>query len=129
MTAYLDTSAVVKLLFDEVESEALRSYLGGAPRRASSALLRAELVRATKRLDGAKVGGARALLAAITLREVDEEVLDRAGELAPRALGTLDAIHVATASLLGPDLEAVVTYDLRMIEAARLYGLPVVSPV
>jgi predicted nucleic acid-binding protein len=40
----------------------------------------------------------------------------------------LDAIHVATASLLGPDLEAVVTYDRRMIEAAQLYGLPVASP-
>ena len=128
MTAYLDTSAAVKLLFGEAESEALRSYLRGSPRRASSALLRAELVRATNRLDRAMIGAARALLGSIALREVDDEVLDRAGELAPLGLGTLDAIHVATASLLGPDLEAVVTYDRRMMGAARLYGLTVVSP-
>lgn len=128
MTAYLDTSAVMKLIFDESESNALRSYLVSSPARASSALIRAELMRATRRLDGAKVGGARALLGSINLREIDDEVLDRAGEIAPRDLATLDAIHVATASLLGPDLEALVTYDRRMIEAARLYGLPVASP-
>ena len=68
------------------------------------------------------------MLADLALRDVDDEVLDRAGELAPTSLRTLDAIHLATASLLGPDLEAVVTYDRRMIEAARLYGLPVASP-
>lgn len=128
MTAYFDTSAVMKLLFVESESDALRSYLGGSPARASSALLRAELVRAANRLDGGRVGAARALLGSMILREIDDEVLDRAAELAPRRLGTLDAIHIATATLLGPDLEALVTYDRRMIEAARLYGLPVVSP-
>ena len=127
MALYLDASAAVKLLIDEAESDALWAYVDG-PLRTSSALLRTELVRVATRLDARRVGIARVLLGSFTLREIDNEVLDRAGEMAPHTLRTLDAIHIATASLLGPDLEAVVTYDRRMIEAARLYGLPVASP-
>ncbi len=125
---YLDASAAAKLLLNEFESSALRAYLGKGFLQASSALLRTELMRAARRRDVERVGDARAILARINLRELDDEVLVRAGEIAPHSLRTLDAIHIATATLLGPDLEALVTYDRRMIEAARLYGLPVASP-
>ena len=128
MSVYLDASAAAKLLLNEPESAGLRAYLTGRSARASSALLRAELLRAARRADIESVADARAVLASFVLREIDDEVLDRAGELVPLRLRTLDAIHVATAGLLGPDLEAVVTYDRRMIEAAKLYGLPVASP-
>jgi predicted nucleic acid-binding protein len=127
-TVYLDASAAVKLLLKESESTALRAYLAHHPARASSALMRAELLRVARRVDIDSVGDARGVLAKFVLREIDDEVLDRAGEIAPHTLRTLNAIHVATATLLGPDLEAVVTYDRRMVEAAKLYGLPVVSP-
>lgn len=43
-------------------------------------------------------------------------------------LRTLDAIHLATALRLGSDLDAVVTYDNRLAEAARTLGLPVAAP-
>ena len=43
-------------------------------------------------------------------------------------LRTLDAIHLATALAVGDDLEAIVTYDERMVEAARLLGLPIATP-
>ena len=43
-------------------------------------------------------------------------------------LRTLDAIHLATALAIGDDLEAIVTYDERMIEAARLMGLSTTTP-
>jgi len=39
-----------------------------------------------------------------------------------------DAIHIATAMSLGPDLGVLITYDERMASAATLYGLPVASP-
>ena len=126
--AYLDASAAAKLFVEEPESSGLRRYLSGAVGRTSSALLRAELIRVASRYDTKRVGEARIVLGRITLREIDNEVLDRAGELAPKTLRTLDAIHLATASLLGSELEAVVTYDRRMIEAAQVYGLPVASP-
>ena len=43
-------------------------------------------------------------------------------------LRTLDAIHIATALALGDDLEAIVSYDERMVESARLLGLVTASP-
>jgi hypothetical protein len=51
-----------------------------------------------------------------------------AGVLAPGALRTLDAIHVATALAIGDDLAEIVTYDERMVEAARSLGLPTIAP-
>ncbi len=59
---------------------------------------------------------------------IDDRMLDAAGVLEPAILRTLDAIHVATALSIGDDLEAVVTYDDRMADAARLLGLPTTSP-
>jgi hypothetical protein len=43
-------------------------------------------------------------------------------------LRTLDAIHLATAMAVGDDLEAIVTYDERMVDAARLLGLSTATP-
>jgi hypothetical protein len=40
----------------------------------------------------------------------------------------LDAVHIAAAMSLGPDLGVVITYDERMAAAARLFGLHVTSP-
>jgi predicted nucleic acid-binding protein len=40
----------------------------------------------------------------------------------------LDALHLATALELGDDLDAVVTYDARMSEAAASVNLRVVCP-
>ena len=53
---------------------------------------------------------------------------DAAGTLEPQVLCTLDAVQLATAAAIGDDLEVSVTYDDRMIEAARLVGLPTASP-
>ena len=41
---------------------------------------------------------------------------------------SLDALHIASAETLGPELTSLVTYDKRMAEAARSSGLPVVMP-
>lgn len=51
-----------------------------------------------------------------------------AATVGPSSLRTLDAIHLATALGLGAELDAFVTYDNRLAEAARSLGLPVVSP-
>jgi predicted nucleic acid-binding protein len=56
------------------------------------------------------------------------EFLTRRGLLEPMALRSLDAIHLATARLLGEDLGQVVTYDDRMADAARSMGLTAASP-
>jgi len=45
-----------------------------------------------------------------------------------RSLRSLDAIHLATARIFGPDLDALVTYDNRLASAASDAGLIVAAP-
>ena len=68
------------------------------------------------------------LLQAMVLRSLDPLVLREAGALSEPRLGSLDAIHVATAVRLRPAIDAFVTYDKRQGAAAREEGLRVVSP-
>ncbi|NVN50870.1 hypothetical protein [Mycolicibacterium hippocampi] len=53
--------------------------------------------------------------------------LDRAGEIPPPEMRTLDAIHLS-AALAAPDLRALVTYDARLSDAARNAGITIVDP-
>jgi predicted nucleic acid-binding protein len=62
------------------------------------------------------------------LIRLDEPLLDRAGELDPRELRSLDAMHLAAAMAIGADLGVLVTYDERLGGAARERGLPVDAP-
>lgn len=127
--AYLDTSAVVKLVMRERETTALRRDLRHWPRRASSSLLRVELLRAIKRAGLPRLGApARRHLTAISLIRIDDGLLERAGDLDPASLRSLDAIHLASAMALGSDLGVVVTYDDRMLQGAAALGLPTTSP-
>lgn len=128
MAVYLDTSAAVKLLVEEDESSALAQWLAGRTESVSSALLRTEIVRTIRRRLPERLERARRIATRVTLVAIDDEILNRAGDLEPRAMRSLDAIHLATALRLADDLDALVTYDRRMIEAARALGLPVASP-
>jgi predicted nucleic acid-binding protein len=127
--AYLDSSAFVKLVLAEPESWALRRYLHGWPRWASATLVRTEALRALRRHAWRHVAPARRLLATITLLRLDDPLLDRAADLEPPELRSLDAVHVAAALSLGPDLGVLVTYDDRLADAARLQGLEVSRPL
>ena len=127
--AYLDTSAAVKLLMNERESPALRRWLRRRPERASAALLRVELVRVVRRAGFARlIPEARKLLAGVHLIRLDDALLDRAADLDPTDLRSLDSIHLAAATSLGDDLAAVVSYDERLLAAATSLGLPTVTP-
>jgi predicted nucleic acid-binding protein len=64
----------------------------------------------------------------LTLVRLDEPLLDRAAELEPLGLRSLDALHLAAALTVGPDLGVFLTYDLRLAEAATNAGLVVDSP-
>lgn len=125
---YLDASAGVKLVMHEAESVALHRYVDAQDAWTSSALFRPEVLRAARRGDEARLEAARELLRGIVLVAIDEGVLLAASELDPPSVRTLDAIHLATALRLADELEAIVTYDRRMIEGARALGLPVASP-
>jgi predicted nucleic acid-binding protein len=131
---YADASALVKLVRDEAESDALRAYLEGAD-LISSELVLTEVPRAVRRavaLDpelplDLLLDRAGQLLDAVALATLDRALLVGAGALAEPALRALDAIHVATAVGLHP-LDAFVTYDERQAAAARLAGLRTTAP-
>jgi uncharacterized protein len=127
---YLDASALVKLVAEERESLALRTFLSGHPVRISSALTRVEVTRAVGRSALGAVGRRRAqeALARVALVRLDDGILDAAGKLPPTGLRTLDALHLATAISIGPDLDGFVTYDRRLADAATAAGLDVVTP-
>lgn len=126
---YLDSSAFLKLIVKETESTAVRTFLANRDaRRVSSALLRTESLRAVRNLGPDAVGTVREGLRRVDLVGIDDRILDAAGTLEPLVLRTLDAIHLATAMAIGDDLDVVITYDDRMVEAARLLGLATATP-
>ncbi len=126
---YLDSSAFIKLVVEETESAAVRAFLANhGARRVSSALLRTESLRAVRHLGPDALVTVRDGLRRVDLIGIDDRILDAAGILEPQVLRTLDAIHLATAMAIGDDLEAIVTYDVRMVDAARVMGLSTATP-
>ncbi len=127
--AYLDSSALVKLVVREPESEALRSALVHWPLRASAALLRTETIRALVRSGNDRyIAKARRLLETVHTIRLDEPLLDRAGNLDPPQMRSLDAIHLAAALAIRSDIGIVFAYDARLSEAARAQGFDVSAP-
>lgn len=126
---YFDTSALVKLVLPERESAALSDWWSPtAGQRITSALTRTELIRAVRIGAPEREDTANQLLRTVDELEIDRSLLARAAAIGPPLLRTLDAIHLASAELLGSDLRAVVTYDRRLTEATARLGIPVVSP-
>src|SRR2546426_8054016 len=129
MTAtYLDLSGIVKLAVREPESDAMRKYLRRRRPLISSALARAEVLRALLPGGEQALAAGRRALARVDLVRVSDRVLDLAGSLLPIELRSLDYIHLATAARLGAELGDLVTYDERMATAARSMGYKVSAP-
>lgn len=125
---YLDSSAIVKLVIAEPESGALRRYLRRRKPYVSSTLARAEVARSLLPFGSAGLQRVDTVLTRIDLIRVSDTVLRGAGSLLPEDVRTLDAIHLATAQQLGPDLARLVTYDTRMHAAAEALGMDVNAP-
>lgn len=125
---YLDSSAIVKLVAAEPETPALSAFLAGHETLISSALATTEVHRAVLSLGRRFLRQAGEVLARIELVRISRGVLTDAGRLEPASLRSLDAIHLATAGLLGDTLGGIVTYDGRMFEAAESYGWSAHAP-
>lgn len=125
---YFDSSALVKLVLDERESNALRSYERQVTRIVSSELVRTEVARAVARVTESASRRVAEILQAVQLVPLSTSLLSEAGRLSPAALRSLGAIHLASALLIRPELEAFVAYDDRLLDAATALGMPVASP-
>ena len=127
---YLDTSAFLKTVTSERESGALGEYLAGfgSPRFVSSALLAAESRRSILRAVPADLPRVDLELLDVIQVDVSGTVLETASRLPDPLLRTVDAIHIATALLIRDDVDVLVSYDHRMLEAAKAHGLPTAAP-
>jgi predicted nucleic acid-binding protein len=124
---YLDTSALAKFVRPEAETAALREWLASR-RWILSDLHRTELRRAAARAGGRAMARAERLLAESDIVRIDADVFDRAGRRSPTDLRSLDALHLAAATTLGPDLAGIVAYDERLRSAAASAGIAVAAP-
>lgn len=125
--SYLDTSAAMKLILDEPQSEALTAELAEREDRrlVSSWLLHTEMHCAAGRhpqhVDLEAVG---TVLDSVSLIDLTRGDLLAAGTHTP--LRSNDAIHLAAALRVGTD--EILTYDGELIEQATAAGLTVLSP-
>jgi uncharacterized protein len=94
----------------------------------SSALAQVEVLRSCRRIDERLVERGRAVLAALDFVPLEDDVLVAAAELPGPRLRSLDALHLASALSLDPDLETFVSYDARLVTAAGAAGLAVAQP-
>lgn len=127
---YLDSSALLKLLFEESESAALALWISerpGSP-KVSSELAKAEVVRAARRLDPNAVPTARALVSQLDLIRLNSGLIDGAADIGAPQLRTLDAIHLASGLSVRGELTAFVAYDNRLVTAAEAAGIKAIRP-
>lgn len=138
--AYIDTSALGRVLLNEPDKGAIELALDGIDEVASSRLLWIELRRLARRWEARTTAAgeprqvlqlAEEMLKPIAAIPMDESLLADAELLPPASVATLDAIHLATAVHLADvsPLDLIITYDQRLAEGARKHGLEVLAPV
>ena len=123
---YADTSALAALLVAQPETDALVEWLDQAEvRLVSSDLLETELRRMAV-CEGCDQRKVSAILDGVSLAALDRATYRSAGFLPMPHLRTLDALHLEAAIRL--DVDAILTYDRRLTEAASAAGLTVIAP-
>jgi uncharacterized protein len=124
---YVDASAIVKLVLEEPETPAMQRWFVEATYAVTSRVGIVETRRATSRRPHDQVHREH-VLRDVEVLELTPAIAASAAVIQPPGIRTLDAIHLASALAIAADLDAFVTYDDRMAEAARNLGLPVVRP-
>ena len=125
--AYVDASALIKLVVPEAESAGMFRWYIEAERLVTSRIGIIETIRAAARFTH-DPDHLRFVLGSLEVIELGREVADRAAAARPEDLRALDAIQLATALELGDNLGAFVTYDDRLAGAARAAGFEVIRP-
>lgn len=129
---YLDTSALVKLIRIEAESDHLGDWLDEHTESPwiTSSLAEVELPRAIRSAAPEGLPAVPAILARLDRFEIDSVVRATAATYTEPTLRSLDAIHLATAQVASSaaPLTALITYDTRLGEAAAALGMTVAAP-
>ncbi|MGY1709088.1 PIN domain-containing protein [Geodermatophilus sp. SYSU D00758] len=130
----LEASAPIRFVRREPESEALRAWHGRLPpgnELATSELADRGITRTLLRagVDHRRVPYvAGQALCGLYVLDLSGAALVRAKGYRLRRLGSLDAIHLATAEPFGSELTDFVSYDSELAAAATDVGLPLTAP-
>ncbi len=137
MRAYVDSSVLVRRILSQPGALQEWSEIDDV---VGSSLLRVECLRTIDRFrlmgrlgeveDAKRRQSLDSSLRSFEIVALTPAVLDRASEPFPIPLGTLDAIHLATALLWREDEAAdlvFATHDAALAAAGRLYGFPVIG--
>jgi uncharacterized protein len=131
---YLDSCALIKFVKREAETDALRAWRQNLPADTellTSALSQLEITRTLLRagVDHQRVPYfAGQALSGVYLIDLTSTVLSRAMSYRLPRLGSLDAIHLASADPFRTDVTQLVTYDLELAKAASDLGFPTAAP-
>ena len=127
MSWYLDSSAILKTIFDEQERPDLLRFLNS--QSTSSRLSKIEVRRTVAQLVPTKTAEVNLELDKINFLPISNPILMAAENFSSEiTLRTLDAIHIATVMSLEGSIEGLITYDRQMIANAKLLGIKVISP-
>ena len=136
MTVYVDTSVVLRILLHEPNSVGIWGQWNKAY---SSALWRVEALRTVDRLRLAHeisdtevaqlVQDIQITHETFAIHPVTNQILQRASETFPTVVGTLDAIHLATALSIREfeNVNLLLTHDSQLATAARSLGFEVMG--
>jgi len=131
---YLDACTLLKFVKSEQETEALRAWRHAFPEGTelvTSELAQLEITRTLLRagIDHQRVPYVTGqALRGVHLVDLTSTVLARATAYRMPRLGSLDAIHLASADAFRTELTEFVTYDHELTKAAADLGFPVTAP-
>jgi len=124
---YIDSSAILKLIVQEKESDAVRSI--SRARFITSEISRVEIIRTVLQNEPKALKAAEGVLKNINILTIDSATLTQAERLPERiSIRALDAIHLASAGKFGLRINSILTYDKQMAKAARELGFEVLAP-
>ena len=129
MAFYMDSSAVITLSLEEQHTSAIGTWIQAlGPSMVVSDLGKTESVRVARQVSPDAVIRVQHNLGSMARIRLTPAMFERAAELDPVRLRSLDALHLAAALSLNDALEGFVTYDRRLADACAQHGVDVVSP-
>jgi predicted nucleic acid-binding protein len=134
VTLYVDSSALVKRYVEEPDSERASRLLASDDQLITARHTLVEVRRTLSRsLTPDQAAEARTAFArdldALAIVELDAATCDLAASIADRSgARTLDALHIAAAERVGGTSLPILTFDLRLAQAARSLGHPIAGP-
>lgn len=124
---YLDSSAILKLIIKEAESDSLRKFIN--TKVITSAISRVEVIRTLSLNDESLIIAGQMVLEKFELMPLSRPILTIAENFSSQiTLRSLDALQVASVIFLSPMVKSLITYDKNMIKNTKALGISVVSP-